>query len=41
MKFRSGVGVHWPVLSDAGRRVQRDLDIAEYTDQLHNPIQQD
>ena len=29
---RSGVGAHWPFLSDAGRIVQKDLDIAEYTD---------
>ena len=36
--YRSGVGAHWPFLSDAGRVVQKDLDIAEYTDPLHNPM---
>jgi peroxiredoxin len=37
-EFRSGVGAHWPFLSDARRVVQKDLDIAEYTDRLHNPM---
>ena len=37
-EFRSGVGAHWPFLSDAGRVVQKDLDIAEYTDPIHNPM---
>jgi len=37
-EFRSGVGAHWPFLSDAGRKVQKDLDIAEYTDPDHNPM---
>jgi peroxiredoxin len=37
-EFRMGVGAHWPFLSDAGRIVQRDLDIAEYTDPGHNPM---
>lgn len=37
-EFRTGVGAHWPFLSDAGRKVQQDLDIAEYTDPLHNPM---
>src|ERR1700679_2303096 len=31
-EFRSGVGAHWPFLSDPGRVVKKDLDIAEYTD---------
>jgi peroxiredoxin len=35
---RSGVGAHWPFVSDAGRIVQKDLDIAEYTDPVHNPM---
>ena len=30
--YRSGVNAEWPFLSDTGRIVQRDLDIAEYTD---------
>ena len=33
---RSGIGAHWPFLSDPRRIVQKDLDIAEYTD----PVQQ-
>jgi peroxiredoxin len=37
-EFRSGVGAHWPFLSDAGRTIQKDLDIAEYTDARHNPM---
>ena len=37
-EFRSGVDAHWPFLSDAGRIVQKDLDIAEYTDPVHNPM---
>jgi len=37
-EFRSGVGAHWPFLSDAGRKMQKDLDIAEYTDPQHNPM---
>jgi len=30
-EYRSGVGAHWPFLSDAGR-------VAEYTDPVHNPM---
>ena len=37
-EYRTGVGAHWPFLSDAGRTVQKDLDIAEYTDPEHNPM---
>jgi peroxiredoxin len=37
-EFRTGVGAHWTFLSDAGRHVQKDLDIAEYTDPAHNPM---
>jgi peroxiredoxin len=37
-EFRGGVGAAWPFLSDAGRMIQKDLDIAEYTDPLHNPM---
>jgi hypothetical protein len=29
-EFREGVGAHWPFLSDAGRVILHDLDIAEY-----------
>src|ERR1700721_298918 len=35
---RTGLGAHWTFLSDAGRKVQKDLDIAEYTDPTHNPM---
>jgi peroxiredoxin len=37
-EFRSGVGAHWPFLSDARRIVQKDLDIVEYTDPINNPM---
>jgi peroxiredoxin len=37
-ELRTGVGAHWPFLSDPGRKVQKDLDIAEYTDPTHNPM---
>jgi peroxiredoxin len=37
-EFRNGVGADWPFLSDPGRMVQKDLDIAEYTDPDHNPM---
>jgi peroxiredoxin len=37
-EYRTGIGAHWPFLSDAGRIVQKDLDIAEYTDPQHNPM---
>src|SRR6266550_4215076 len=37
-EYRTGVGAHWPFLSDVRRIVQKDLDIAEYTDPAHNPM---
>jgi len=37
-EFRLGVGAHWTFLSDASRKVQKDLDIVEYTDPIHNPM---
>ena len=37
-EFRSGVGAHWTFLSDPERKIQKDLDIAEYTDPDHNPM---
>ncbi len=37
-EFRAATGAHWPFLSDPGRKVQKDLDIAEYTDPTHNPM---
>jgi peroxiredoxin len=36
--FRSSVGSQWTFLSDAGRKVQKDLDIQEYTDPFHDPM---
>jgi peroxiredoxin len=37
-EFRNGVGAHWTFLSDPARKLQKDLDIAEYTDPDHNPM---
>ena len=37
-EFRTGVDAHWPFLSDPRRVVQKDLEIAEYTDPTHNPM---
>src|SRR5436305_7111741 len=37
-EYRTGVGAHWTFLSDPGRKVQKDLDIAEYTDPEHDPM---
>ena len=37
-EFRTGMGAHWTFLSDTRRVVQKDLDIAEYTDPTHNPM---
>jgi peroxiredoxin len=37
-EFRASVGAQWTFLSDAGRKIQKDLDIAEYTDPAHNPM---
>ena len=37
-EYQSGVGAHWPFLSDPEGKVRTDLDIAEYTDPIHNPM---
>src|SRR5271156_6383510 len=37
-EYRTGIGAHWTFLSDAGRKIQKDLDIAEYTDPTNNPM---
>ena len=37
-EFRASVGAQWPFLEDPGRIVQRDLDIAEYTDPENDPM---
>ena len=36
-EFRDQVGAQWTFLSDAGRHVQKDLDIQEYTDPHPRP----
>src|SRR5205085_3859633 len=35
---RTGVGAHWTFLSDPRRIIQKDLDIAEYTDPVNDPM---
>src|SRR5215813_2665859 len=35
---RIALDAHWPFLSDPRRVIQKDLDIAEYTDPSHNPM---
>src|SRR5438309_11747380 len=37
-EYRTGVGAHWPFLSDPGRKVQKDLAFPETPDLLQNPI---
>jgi len=37
-EFRASVGAQWTFLSDPERTVQKDLEIAEYTDPEHNPM---
>jgi peroxiredoxin len=37
-EFRTAMGAAWTFLSDAGRKVQKDLGIAEYTDPHHDPM---
>ena len=37
-EFRDSVGAQWTFLSDAGRHIQKDLDIAEYTDPYYDPM---
>jgi peroxiredoxin len=37
-EFRSSVGAQWTFLSDAGRKLQKELDIQEYTDPHHDPM---
>ena len=37
-ELRTGVGAHWTFLSDPRRIIQKELDIAEYTDPNHNPM---
>ncbi|MGD1050063.1 MAG: redoxin domain-containing protein [Solirubrobacteraceae bacterium] len=37
-EFRASVGAQWTFLSDAGRKVQKDLEIKEYTGPYHDPM---
>ncbi len=37
-EMRESLGAQWLFLADPQRIVQRDLDIAEYTDPMHNPM---
>ena len=37
-EFRASLGAQWTFLSDVERTIQKDLDIAEYTDPEHNPM---
>ena len=37
-EFRASVGANWTFLSDAGRKLQKNLDIQEYTDPYHDPM---
>lgn len=38
LEFRASVGAQWTFLSDPGRIVQKDLDIQEYTDPVHDAM---
>jgi len=37
-EFRASVGAQWTFLSDPSRKLQKDLDIQEYTDPHHDPM---
>ena len=37
-EFRQSVGAQWTFLSDPDRVIQRDIDIKEYTDPIHDPM---
>jgi peroxiredoxin len=37
-EFRDALGAEWPFLVDPQRTVQRDLEIEEYTDPVHDPM---
>ena len=37
-EFRDSAGAQWTFLSDPGRKVQKDLEIQEYTDPHHDPM---
>jgi peroxiredoxin len=37
-EFRASVAAQWTFLSDPGRTIQKDLEIQEYTDPVHDPM---
>ena len=37
-EFRASVGAYWTFLEDPRRIIQKDLDIQEYTDPVHDPM---
>jgi len=37
-EYRDGLGANWDLFIRSGRKVQKDLDIAEYTDTEHKPM---
>ena len=37
-EFKDSVGAQWPFLCDPARKVQKDLEIQEYTDPHHDPM---
>src|SRR4029077_14881527 len=37
-EYMTGVKSHWRFLTDPGRKIQKDLDITEYSDPTHNPM---
>ena len=37
-EFRDALGAEWTFLSDPRRKVQKDLDIVEFTDPVHDPM---
>lgn len=37
-EFRTALNADWPFFSDNGRKVQKELDIQEYTDPHHDPM---
>lgn len=37
-EYRDQIGARWPFLSDPERKVQKDLEIQEYTDSVHDPM---
>jgi len=37
-EFRDSLGAEFPFLSDPDRKIQKDLEIQEYTDPVHDPM---